>query len=1246
MDLMDIFQNPSILTSLRKPLINFLKHNDMTLKILAIDDIKDNLTVLKAVIEERFPKATVYTAINGKDGIKLASDKQPDVIILDIIMPEMDGFEVCRRLKSTPETKDIPIIFLTALKTNKESRIRALELGAEGFLGKPIDEAELMAQIQAMLKIKKGIDDKKNEKKRLEAMVAERTFKLERAQSASLDLLEDLKMEVDARKNAEFLLRESEKKFRLLFEDAPLSYQSLDNNGNYVAVNKAFLETTGFKMDEIIGHNFKEFMSPESAEKLNLVFQQFLQSGSLHNFEFEMFRKDGTTFWAEFEGRISYDEQGHQIQSHCIFTNITKRKLTEKALIESEESFRGLFDSVLEAIYLQDENGTFIEVNKGAEEMYGYSRDFFIGKTPAFISAPGKNDIPKVAALVKKAFHGEKQELEFWGKRKNGEIFPKDVRLYPGKYFGKDVVIALAKDITEQKKAEEYLKLSEERYRMISDLTSDYIFQNKINEKGENEKVWVAGSFLEITGYTFEEYKKIGGWRSVLHPDDREKDEKAFDKVKKNQKVSLEVRIRHKSGRIIWVRSLGYPIWDYKKNRLAGIMGAVKDITDEKRNQQFQEIQYNIAHSMVTSPTLHDLFLSVKNELNKIIYAKNFFIAFYNYERDTLSTQFGYDEKEFVTEYPAKKTLSGRVMKEGKPLVFRKDDIKKLADAGEIELVGKRAEVWLGAPLIIKNKTLGVIVTQSYDNPMAYDEKAIEIMGTIANQLSLYIEEKRTSEFNLKLSKATEQSPVTIMITNTEGNIEYVNPKFTEVTGYTFEEVFGKNPRILKSGEHDKAFYKGLWKTILSGKEWKGELHNKKKNGELFWENALISPIFNDMGETTHYVGVKEDITGKKKMMAELIMAKENAEESDRLKTAFLQNMSHEIRTPLNGILGFADLLTSDSVDMSEMRNYANYIKTSGNRLLALINNILDLSRIEAGSIRIHTKPFALNKLLIEAWQIFKIQADKKKIDFKYHLSLPDEQSIILSDEDKINQVVTNLLSNAFKFTSSGAVDLDYSISGKEIVFRISDTGRGIPKEHQTRIFERFYQADMSISRDFEGAGLGLPISKGLVELLGGKMWLKSEVGKGTSFYFSLPYQPAGKTSGTPSGEMMSQSKKGNPVILIVEDDETSFLYLKTVLKLAKMEWLHATNGLQAIQMCRNNPKISLVLMDLKLPGINGLEATRKIKAFRPDLPIIAQTAHAFTSDKKEASLAGCDDFITKPIPKNELMKIIMKQLG
>jgi len=273
------------------------------------------------------------------------------------------------------------------------------------------------------------------------------------------------------------------------------------------------------------------------------------------------------------------------------------------------------------------------------------------------------------------------------------------------------------------------------------------------------------------------------------------------------------------------------------------------------------------------------------------------------------------------------------------------------------------------------------------------------------------------------------------------------------------------------------------------------------------------------------------------------------------------------------------------------------------------------------------------------------MKAREKNISFNYHLPLPDKESILVSDEGKINQVMTNLLGNAFKFTKAGSIDFGYKISGNELTVWVKDTGKGIARKHQTRIFERFYQTDMSTSRDFEGAGLGLPISKGLIELMDGKIWLESKVGKGTTFYFSIPFNPTEKPAVHSTTESSIPVRKESALILIVEDDETSFMYLKTILKLKKMKWLHAADGLQAVEMCRKNPKIDLVLMDIKLPGMNGLEATRKIKAFRPGLPVIAQTAHAFEADSEAAFKAGCDDFITKPIHKEELIKKMNEHL-
>ena len=1084
------------------------------MKILVIDDIRDNLTALKAIIKEAFPEATVYLALSGKDGIKLASTVEPDVIMLDIIMPEMDGFEVCRRLKQNKQLNHIPVVFLTALRTSAANRIKALEAGGDGFLSKPVNREELIAEVKAMSKIKAAAERKKIEKEQLEKMVAERTIELEK--------------EIKLRVNTEMKLRESEEKYRTLIDDvldtSDVGVFILDAQFRVVWINEATENYFGIKRKDVIGK-----------DKKNLVLEHI-------KFQFE-------------------DPEG--------------------------------FDRKVLAAY---ENNTYIET--------------FICHM-----LPGKNR--------------EERWLEHWSQPIRSGLF-------------KGGRIEHYTDITRLKKAEDQLKKSRERYKIISELTSDYVFENEVLADGTIGKIWMAGSFEAITGYSPDEFTKMGGWRKILHPEDVPVDDQARKKLFNNEKAEIEVRIYNKNGRVLWVKVSTLPVWDNKNDRLQKIIGSVKDITNEKRQHQILEIQYNIAKSMVTSPTLGHLFTTVKKELNKIIYSKNLFIAFYNSDTGTLTTKFGEDEKESVKEYPAVRTLSGKVIKAAKPLIFKKTDIKKLADRKEIDLVGKRCEVWLGAPLIIKNKTLGVIVVQNYDDPTVYDGNAVEIMGIIANQISLYIEQKRTEEFNLKLSKATEQSPTIVIITTIDGTIEYVNPKFTEVTGYTFDEVKNKNPRILKSGEHDDSFYKELWNTISAGKEWKGEFHNKKKNGEFYWENALIFPIFNEAGEIIYYASVKEDITEKKQMLDELVAAKEKAQESDRLKTAFLQNMSHELRTPLNGILGFSQLLEDEDTNIQQIREYASYIESSGNRLLGLINNILDVSKIEAGVVTIRKKTFSLNRLVDELYKYFNIRFEKKGIELELKKGLPDDKSLIVMDESRLNQIIMNLMDNAFKFTSSGKVMMAYEIKeNSELLFQVKDTGRGIAPEYQSKIFERFYQVDTSFSRGFEGAGLGLPIAKGLVENLGGRMWLESEEGKGSVFYFTIPYINQEKEKSTAMGNSLNQNKNKNrqKTILIVEDDETSYYFLKILLKKRNYEILYANCGENAVDICHSRPDIDLVLMDIKMTGMSGLEATKKIKAMRPKLPVIAQTAYAFRTDKETILNAGCDDYITKPIRKEELLK-------
>ncbi|MHB1148408.1 MAG: PAS domain S-box protein [Lutibacter sp.] len=405
------------------------------------------------------------------------------------------------------------------------------------------------------------------------------------------------------------------------------------------------------------------------------------------------------------------------------------------------------------------------------------------------------------------------------------------------------------------------------------------------------------------------------------------------------------------------------------------------------------------------------------------------------------------------------------------------------------------------------------------------DGNIIKLYGTLQD-----ISEYRFAADQLQiLSMAVDQSPVSIFLTDIEGNIEYVNPKVIEITGYTSAELIGKNPKIFSAGHTPISVYKKLWKTITSGKAWYGEFHNKRKNGEFFWELASISPIFNKNGKITNYLAVKEDITDRKqketdliianeklaiqnnekeKLAKELLVAKERAEESDRLKSAFLANMSHEIRTPMNGILGFASFLQEPGLTGEKQQKYLKVIEKSGARMLNIINDIVNISKIESGLMNVHLEETNINEQMENSYNFFKPEADVKGLQFSIENRLLEKETIIKTDSLKIYAILSSLVKNAIKYTDEGTITYGYVNKGDELEFYVKDTGIGIPKDRQNAIFERFIQADVYDKMAFQGAGLGLSIAKAYVELLGGKIWVESEEGKGSTFYFTISCNP------------------------------------------------------------------------------------------------------------------------------------------
>ncbi len=494
-----------------------------------------------------------------------------------------------------------------------------------------------------------------------------------------------------------------------------------------------------------------------------------------------------------------------------------------------------------------------------------------------------------------------------------------------------------------------------------------------------------------------------------------------------------------------------------------------------------------------------------------------------------------------------------------------------------------------------------------------------------------------------KLSKAVEQSPATVIITDIKGNIEYVNKKFEEVTGYSQKEVIGKNPRILKSGHQGNELYSDLWKTITSGKDWFGELLNKRKDGSFYWEQVSLSAIKNETGEITNFLAVKEDITDKKKHETALINALEKAQESDRLKTAFLHNISHEIRTPMNAIIGFSGFFKDPDLSFERKNKYSDIVIKSSNQLLSIITDIINIASLEAGQEKIRENDIKLNALLKLVYEQFKKGVSAKNIDLNLNLFLREGEDEIISDETKLLQIITNLVGNAIKFTTVGSINFGYTVKEKMLEFYVEDTGIGIPVNMHEEIFDRFSQVEKSSTRFYGGSGLGLSISKGYAELMGGNISLQSEIGKGSVFYVSIPYKKVLKEDFL--GEVVNKNKdftlEETKTLLVAEDEDLNFMLIEEFLSDLNINILRAKTGVEAIDLFKSNPQIDLVLMDIKMPVMNGYEATKEIRKFAANLPIIAQTAYSTINDREKAINSGCDDILVKPFNRENLLGII-----
>jgi len=483
---------------------------------------------------------------------------------------------------------------------------------------------------------------------------------------------------------------------------------------------------------------------------------------------------------------------------------------------------------------------------------------------------------------------------------------------------------------------------------------------------------------------------------------------------------------------------------------------------------------------------------------------------------------------------------------------------------------------------------------------------------------------------------------IQLLIEPDTGKIFDANTAACDFYGYEYRELISKNIQSLNQLSKEEIIYEMQEAKFLRRNYF--EFRHQLANGIIKDVEVYSNPII--INNKRVLISTIHDSTARKLAANELIKAKEKAEESDILKSAFLANMSHEIRTPMNGILGFAELLKEPNLTGDKQQKYIGIIEKSGERMLNIINNIVNISKIESGQMEVHIQESNINEQIEFIYTFFKPEVEAKGLQLSFRNALPSKEALLRTDREKVFAILTNLVKNAIKFSEKGAIEVGYHKKGDFLEFYVKDTGIGIPIDRQGSIFERFIQADISDKKAYQGAGLGLSISKAYVEMLGGQIRVESKLGEGSSFYFTLPYQQE-ELQLNRSNTETKPSETERPVntlkILIVEDDEVSKELISIAVGKFGREILIARTGPEAVEACLKNPDIDLVLMDILLPQMNGYEATREIRKFNKDVIIIAQTAYAFEGDKEKAIAAGCHDYLSKPIKTDQLEQMILK---
>lgn len=925
--------------------------------------------------------------------------------------------------------------------------------------------------------------------------------------------IEGFIIDITERVEIEKKLRDSEEKYKALYENAPLSYQSLDINGNFIDVNPTWLSTLGYKREEVIGKNYGDFLHPAWKSHFDKNFPEFKRRGYVSDVEFKIRHKNGSYLDISFEGCIGTHPDGSFKQTYCVFKDTTESKLIEQALTKNQYYLAKAqeigkigtweMDVVNNKLYWTKENYKVFGIKPGTKLNY-----------EVFKNCVHPDDVEYVDREWLAALKGKPYDIEH---RVVAHGITKWVREKADIRFDEQgnaiSAIGFTQEITSFKETEFKLKESEERFRQITNYAQEWIW-----EVDKNGLFTYSSPVIEsLLGYTPDEIVgKKHFYDLYLLTDRRARKEIVLNLFKEKKEIKNFVNTNvHKSGQEIWLSTSAVPMFN-QKGELIGYRGLNEDIT-ERRMAELALESIAKQFSMLSGV---EFFENVCGHLTENLNVDIAFVGKF-IENKRVKVIAGVDTGELIEQFrydlaatPCNDVAKGEVCfyDNGVQALFPKD----------ILLLEMGIEAYAGIPLIGRSgDPLGVFVLLNR-NPLQSKDLYLNLLHIFSGKITAELE-RMEAEQSLK--------------------------------------------------------------------------HALKK-----------------------------------------------AEESDRLKTAFLSNMSHEIRTPMNGIVGFTELLQDPDLPEINQREYVNIIQKSSERLLSTVNDIIEISKIESGVVSISNEELNIIELLESFVDFFIPEANKKDIEitFENKTGLPDLR--IETDKIKIGSIVSNLIKNSIKYTQSGYIKVGLKHENKNLLFYCKDSGIGIPKHRHEAIFNRFEQADLEDKQAHEGSGLGLAIVKSYVEMLDGKIWVESEETKGTCFCVTLPVGNFRlKENQAEMKTKVPSSGKKDIRILIVEDDEISSLHLSVISKdVAKT--VHVVNdGLEALSKLKNDPGFDLIFMDIKMPVMDGLEATKRIREFNSEVIIIAQTAFAFYEDHENALAAGCNDFISKPIKKAELIGLINK---